>query len=210
MENPVKEIPGVIHLLTQSPPSIQHETIETYFTPNASFTHPFCRTGSWHESRWLIAAIYRWYKILSPRIDLDVQSVAFDEANLILYVQVSQIFRIWVVPFYYAPVQLTTVLHLQYDRGDNKYYIRSQNDLYQVDQWIRFVFPGGWVLVHLWHFMASAFCLLGAWVLMPVTWVEEYRGWGKGDDEALERQRRMAPKEREWKWLSYTEVAKEE
>lgn len=69
------------------------------------------------------------------------------------------------------------------------------------------------MLVHLCHFMASAFCLLGAWVLMPVTWVEEYLGWGEGNNEALERQRRMSAKEREWKWLdgrSYAEVAKEE
>jgi hypothetical protein len=71
----VKEIPGVIHLLTQSPPSIQEEAIETYFTPNASFTHPFCRTGSWSNSRWLVGKIYRWYKIMSPRIDMSVQSV---------------------------------------------------------------------------------------------------------------------------------------
>lgn len=71
----VKEIPGVIHLLTQSPPSIQRETIETYFTRNASFTHPFCRTGSWASSRWLIEMVYRWYKIMSPSIDLTVQSV---------------------------------------------------------------------------------------------------------------------------------------
>lgn len=72
---PVKEIPGIIHLLTQSPPSIQEETIETYFTADASFTHPFCRTGSRDNSRWLIWKIYRWYKIMSPRIDMHVQSV---------------------------------------------------------------------------------------------------------------------------------------
>jgi hypothetical protein len=70
-----KEIPGVIHLLTQAPPSIQRETVETYFTPSASFTHPFCRTGSWQGSRWAIWIVYRWYKIMSPRIDISVQSV---------------------------------------------------------------------------------------------------------------------------------------
>lgn len=211
----------MIHLLTQSPPSIQHETIETYFTPNASFIHPFCRTGSWSNSRWLIGAIYRWYKIMSPRIDITVQSVgknhqtqrrgishalttcriAFDEPNLILYVQIFQIFRIWLVPFYYAPVNLTTVIKLQRNRTDNKYYIRSQNDLYQVDQWIKFLLPGGWALIYLWHFWASLFSLLGTWALLPVTWVEEYWGWGKGNDAALEVQRSKSAKEREWKWL---------
>jgi len=71
----VKEVTKVIHLLTQTPPVTQRETIEKYFTPNASFTHPFCRTGSFQDSRFLIRAVYRWYKIMSPRIDLTVKSV---------------------------------------------------------------------------------------------------------------------------------------
>jgi hypothetical protein len=75
MENPEKEISGVIHLLTQSPPDVQQHTVQTFFTYNASFTHPLCRTGSWDNSRWLIQIIYRWYKIMSPRIDLTVNSV---------------------------------------------------------------------------------------------------------------------------------------
>ncbi|KAJ4375265.1 hypothetical protein N0V83_002351 [Neocucurbitaria cava] len=183
----VKEISGVIHLLTQSPPSVQRETIETYFTPNASFTHPFCRTGSWPNSRWLVEMIYRWYKIMSPSIDITVQSVAFDERNLILYVQIFQIFRIWVIPFYYAPVKLTSVLTLKHNRGDGKYYIDSQNDLYQVDEFVRFFAPGGWVLVWLWQFWASFFCVVGAALLGPVSWAEEHWGWrqqmGKGEEE---------------------------
>jgi hypothetical protein len=76
----VKEISSVIHSLTQTPPSTQHATVEKYFTRNASFTHPFCRTGSFElsdavNSRFLVQSIYRWYKIMSPRIDLHVNSV---------------------------------------------------------------------------------------------------------------------------------------
>lgn len=41
----VSEIPQVIKTLTQSP-SAQQRALETYFTPTASFKHPFCRTGS--------------------------------------------------------------------------------------------------------------------------------------------------------------------
>ncbi|KAF1939611.1 hypothetical protein EJ02DRAFT_446095 [Clathrospora elynae] len=181
MENPVKEISGVIHLLTQSPPSIQHETIEKYFMPDASFTHPFCRTWSWPNSRLLVQMIYRWYKIMSPRIEITVQSVAFDEANLILYVQIFQIFRIWLIPFYYAPVKLTSVLTLtqnpSHDPSSNKYYIVAQDDLYQVDQFVRFVAPGGWVLVWLWWALASFFCAVGTVLWAPVSWVEDNWGW---------------------------------
>lgn len=71
----VAEIPKVIHLLTQSTPSVQTETIEKYFTSSASFTHPFCRTRSFEGSRWLITRIYRFYKIMSPQLDLEVKSV---------------------------------------------------------------------------------------------------------------------------------------
>ncbi|KAH7080680.1 hypothetical protein FB567DRAFT_595021 [Paraphoma chrysanthemicola] len=201
MENPVKEIPGIIHLLTQSPPSIQRETVETYFTPNASFTHPFCRTGSWSNSRWLIERIYRWYKIMSPRIEIDVESVAFDQRHLILYTTISQTFRLWPVPFYAAPVRLTAVLRLQYNRADHKYYIRSQEDLYQVDQFARFLLPGLWVLVMLWQFVAALMCVLGAVLGTPVSVVEEWYGWGSGNDKALEGQRRLGEGKRDWKWL---------
>ncbi|CAO2654411.1 Nn.00g111440.m01.CDS01 [Neocucurbitaria sp. VM-36] len=191
MENPVKEISGVIHLLTQSPPSVQREAIETYFTPNASFTHPFCRTGSWPNSRWLVERIYQWYKIMSPSIDITVQSVALDEPNLVLYVQIFQIFGIWLIPFYYAPVKLTSVLTLKHNRGDGKYYIDSQNDLYQVDQFVKFFAPGGWILVWLWHFMATFFCVVGVVLLRPVSWAEEHWGWrqqmGKGEEETDRR-----------------------
>lgn len=65
----------MIRLLTQSPPSLQQATIEKFFTPSASFTHPFCSTRSFDGSRWLIVMIYRFYKIMSPRIDLEVKSV---------------------------------------------------------------------------------------------------------------------------------------
>lgn len=77
-------------------------TLQRYFTPSASFAHPFCRTGSYDiteyfeggrlervlnstgmggvvkevgNSRGLIGGIYRWYKILSPKIELEVDSV---------------------------------------------------------------------------------------------------------------------------------------
>jgi hypothetical protein len=102
MEDPIHEIPTVIHLLTQTPPHLQAAALNRFFIPTASFTHPFCRTGSYDvtyyfrygfvqrtlkaigmdgaleevtTSRGLMGGIYRWYKILSPRIDMQVNSV---------------------------------------------------------------------------------------------------------------------------------------
>ena len=75
MEDPIQEIPGVVHRLTQGSPKQQEETINEYFTTDASFTHPFCRTGSFEGSRRLIHSIFRWYKIMSPTIELNVNGV---------------------------------------------------------------------------------------------------------------------------------------
>ena len=52
-------------------------------------------------------------------------------------------------------------------------------------------------MVLAWQFLAMVFCWLGTVALVPVRWVEEWLGWGRGNDEALERQKVV----REWKWL---------
>ncbi|KAL8800122.1 MAG: hypothetical protein Q9182_005395 [Xanthomendoza sp. 2 TL-2023] len=170
MEDPVTEIPRVIRLLTQSPPSTQRAAVEKYFTPSASFTHPFCRSGSFEGSRWLIWCIYRWYKIMSPRIDINVDGIAYDERNLTLYVNIHQVFRIWIVPFFNAPVSLVTVLKLK-----ALYFIQSQNDLYQVNEFSKFFSPFGILsgLLLVAQFVATALCILGATIFWPVSWVEQ-------------------------------------
>jgi len=75
MDDPVREIEDIVLRLTQGPPKVQEETINKYFTTNASFTHPFCRTGSFEGSRLLIHGIFRWYKIMSPRIESKVNGI---------------------------------------------------------------------------------------------------------------------------------------
>ncbi|KAJ5174174.1 uncharacterized protein N7482_000051 [Penicillium canariense] len=172
MENPVAEIPTVIRLLTQSTPSLQHKVLERFYTPNAAFVHPFCRVPSFRESRWWVTKIFQWYKILSPRIEMQIHSVAFDETHLKLYVHMSQIFSIWIVPFYVAPVTLTTVLDLTTDQAQSNaptngnrtlYYIAKQEDLYQTSEFVKFVLPHvGYWLVLVWHLIATFFCVLGS------------------------------------------------
>ena len=105
---------------------------------------------------------------------------AYDEKNLLLYVTLSQVFKIWILPFYRAPVDLVTVLKLRYSRGDGKFYIASQNDLYQVDQFVKFIpfFPGSTLLVWAWQFLATGFCFLGALALWPMSLAEQ--AWAEG------------------------------
>lgn len=58
----------------------------------------------------------------------------------------------------------------------SRYYIASQNDLYQTTEWIKFVLPWsiGYTLLVLAHFWATAMCVLGAMVGWPITWAEEH------------------------------------
>ncbi|KIW95984.1 uncharacterized protein Z519_03050 [Cladophialophora bantiana CBS 173.52] len=227
-KNAVADIPQIIETLCTASAAVQRGAIETYFTPNASFTHPFCRTGSFPGSIWLIIMIYRWYKILSPHIDVAVDSVAFDEQHLRLYVSLHQNFKLWVVPFYNAPVKLVTVLQLttdpilmppdpqenlttsvlkngnkhgapdsshgnaeqrdeaesagtprkEADDGDSdkvKYYIQSQNDLYQTTEFIKFLIPWGVgvVLLITWQFCATLFCVVGTKVYDLLVWLPQ-------------------------------------
>ncbi|KAF7588508.1 hypothetical protein BBP40_005644 [Aspergillus hancockii] len=203
MENPVLEISSVIHHLTQSPPAEQLQTIEKFFTPNASFVHPFCRIHHFTGSRWVIKKIYQWYKVMSPRIEMNIHSIAYDEHKLKLYVNMSQIFTIWIIPFHVAPVTLTTVLDLTTDptgetpnrgrytdtdavdgkvaNGHHKlYYISRQEDLYQTSEFVKFILPhvGQWIVLAL-HSFATVFCVLGVFVWWPFVWMEE-KGWVPG------------------------------
>jgi hypothetical protein len=80
---PERQISHVIHLLTEGSPAEQKDALDAYFLPDASFIHPLCRVPSFSHislpligeinSRWVIWMIYRWYKILSPRIVLNVE-----------------------------------------------------------------------------------------------------------------------------------------
>ncbi|KAK0292934.1 hypothetical protein LTR35_000965 [Friedmanniomyces endolithicus] len=176
MDDPVREITDIVLRLTQGSPKTQAQTINQYFTPNASFTHPFCRTGSFEGSRWLIHAIFRWYKIMSPRVKAQVNGIGTG----------PPIFAIWFVPFHRSPVTLTTKLQLTRKPtstrlATNKLYIQSQEDLYQVDQFVRFFAPWGVgdAVVYLWHFIATIGCVVLSIIFAPFTRLEERYAEGR-------------------------------
>lgn len=74
----------MITSLCRGTPEEQEVTLNSFFLPNASFTHPFCRVPSFSkgaiplaggvDSLWVILGIYRWYRTLSPHIDITVDS----------------------------------------------------------------------------------------------------------------------------------------
>ncbi|OTA01379.1 hypothetical protein A9Z42_0016780 [Trichoderma parareesei] len=216
MENPghlittVQEIAGVINALTKGTPKQQQDTLNTYFLSNASFIHPFCRVPSISrgavplardlDSRWLILGIYRWYRTLSPKISLTVDSSVFDHHNNTLYVSIRQTFSIWFIPLHSSRVKLLSVLRLvqgsssepgqlspppKYTTADGRaavssalagpgqerlrYYIASQEDLYQTNDFVAFVVPYlGPLLVFLWQLYSTGVTVVCSLLFLPL------------------------------------------
>jgi hypothetical protein len=51
--------------------------------------------------------------------------------------------------------------------------VKSQQDLYQVNEFVKFVWPGGATVLLLWQWLNTFLSIVGAVVLAPVTWWEE-------------------------------------
>ncbi|KAL6824114.1 hypothetical protein V8C40DRAFT_247344 [Trichoderma camerunense] len=205
MENPVQEIAAVINTLTKGSPQQQQDTLNTYFLSNAAFIHPFCRVPSISkgsiplardlDSRWLILGIYRWYRTMSPKIELTVDSSVFDQRNNTLYVSIRQTFSIWFVPFHSSSVKLLSVLRLTQGSSSEpgqlapkyqpdgrnssalagpgqerlRYYIASQEDLYQTNDFVAFVLPYlGPLLVFLWQLYATGVSVVCSILFLPL------------------------------------------
>lgn len=260
MDDPVKQIEGVVRSLTQGSPNEQAAAVNRYFVPNAEFVQPFCRVPPFENvtipfvgevnSRQLILSIFRWYRIISPRIDLKVNTAQFDKAGNKLYVDISQRMALWFVPFYAANVNLVTVLHLvkteaqsrnnSYnrqlantersnhghgqlkpiqggyelpsfaevalakkpllsdksndsavrfdlaatngadgdDQGERRFMIAKQEDLYQMNEFIKFLVPFGIgnFLVTAWQLFATSLCLASTIVFFPFVWMLTHGG----------------------------------
>lgn len=70
----VTEIRELIPILYTEAPDVQRNVVANYFTSDASFTHPFFRIQGFPGSIWSIHMIYRWCKVLSPHLKVEVES----------------------------------------------------------------------------------------------------------------------------------------
>lgn len=51
--------------------------------------------------------------------------------------------------------------------------------MYQLNEVVKFFWPGGATVLGLWQILATAVCVLGALALAPVTWLEQRRANGR-------------------------------
>lgn len=125
MENPKHEIRHVVRSLCQGTTDEQRRTLDRYFTPDAEFVHPFCvaprfKRGALRHvplldklsSRDVVRGVYQWYRMLSPKIEMEFDAVLIDRARDKIFLDIRQTFSIWFIPWYHARVRLVTVLDL--------------------------------------------------------------------------------------------------
>ncbi|KUI68318.1 hypothetical protein VM1G_04384 [Cytospora mali] len=119
------EIQYVVRSLCQGTPDEQRRTLDRYFTPDAEFVHPFCVVPRFNRgalkrvpllnklsSRDVVRGVYQWYRMLSPKIEMEFDSVLLDRARDKIFLDIRQTFSVWFIPMYHAHVRLVTVLDL--------------------------------------------------------------------------------------------------
>ncbi len=104
---------------------------------------------------------------------IDEYTTAYDATSLTLYLTITETFRLWIIPFYATSATLVTILKLSRSESSGKYRIQSQEDLYQISEFVQFFWFGGFILAWMWQFGATAICVLSAVLLAPLMWAEE-------------------------------------
>ncbi|KAM3505627.1 hypothetical protein MY10362_002839 [Beauveria mimosiformis] len=202
MDNPASDIEGIIKTLCMGSAHEQDAALNKYFLPDAEFIHPLCWVPRFRnvgipffgsiDSLWLVQCIYRWYITFAPRLEIVVDSAAFDEKNNLLYTTARQSLTVWFFPIYSVTVKLVTVLKLEQQSsrlvrdartspeldvdGDTtngaailKYYIASQEDLYQMNYCLEFLAPHVaarlWTLVQL---FTTGVCMVMSVLTLPL------------------------------------------
>ncbi|KAG2011647.1 hypothetical protein CC2G_011740 [Coprinopsis cinerea AmutBmut pab1-1] len=188
MENPETDIERVVlDLTTGQSPEVQKSAVETYMTQDVAFRHPVCCVDSGPNSRDIVLKVYQWYRMLSPRVSLKVNGVVFDSSQQLLYLDMTQWFRLFFLPVQAAPARLVSRVELR--KVNNLYYIQRQEDFYHTADFTNLLIPPLAPLVRLWLTLAAIFSYFAATVGQQLGyWVPESelsRSKVAGDHEDL-------------------------
>lgn len=127
MEDPVAEIESVVLKVTAThSPDVQAAAFQRYMSQDMGFRHPVCSIVPGPNSRNKVLGVYQWYRVLSPRIDIRIDSVVFDEARRLLYVEGVQWFKLIFLPV--KPVPARLIIRLTLRKENNLFYIAFQED----------------------------------------------------------------------------------
>lgn len=161
MEEPEREISSIItRLTTTCSPDVQRETVLAYMTRDVAFEHPVCSVQSRPNSRETLLKIYQWYRVLSPQIDLSVDHVVFDTRRNVMYVEATQVFKLFFLPVRPLPARLVVRLELRKVRS--LYFIARQDDFYHTSEFVRLLIPPLAPVVDFLLVLATLLSYLGA------------------------------------------------
>ncbi|KAF9472098.1 hypothetical protein BDN70DRAFT_998335 [Pholiota conissans] len=140
MENPVEEIKAVVHQLTATnSPDIQKAALESYMTSDVAFRHPVCSVNAGPNSRDTMLGIYQWYRVLSPQIEIKVESIMFDSEKDVMILEGVQWFKLFFLPVKPMPARL--IIRLTLRKQDGLYYISEQEDFYHPEDFAALLLP---------------------------------------------------------------------
>jgi hypothetical protein len=119
----------------------------------------------------------------------------YDQRAQLMYLTIRQRFTLWFVPFelWQANVKLVTVLKLvpcavdenkkpirdpSFDdhslTSSHRYFIAGQEDLYQVNEFLKFIAPFGAAFIwSIWQLFATFLCTLGVFVFFPLNFLRD-------------------------------------
>ncbi|TFK20170.1 hypothetical protein FA15DRAFT_647365 [Coprinopsis marcescibilis] len=163
MESPDVDIMSIVlNLTTTASAETQKATVEKYMTQDVEFRHPVCLIPRGRNSRDTVLKVFQWYRILSPTVDLKVNSVVFDQEREQIYLDLVQWFKLFFLPVDPVPARLITRLELR--KVENKYYISKQEDFYHPVDFTKLLFPPLAPLVSLWLVISGVFSFWAATV----------------------------------------------
>lgn len=140
MENPEQELPGILHLLTSSKAAVVlHQTIKRYYTPDASIRHPLTVVKSGPTSRDKLLGVFEWYRVISPGTVATINEFVYDKEKKIAFIDISQTFKLRIVPSSPRPSRLITRVKLV--EHDKLLYIKEQEDFFHPDDIMKYIFP---------------------------------------------------------------------
>ncbi|PRP80248.1 hypothetical protein PROFUN_12187 [Planoprotostelium fungivorum] len=146
MNNPPAEVEDVIRKLTLGSKEDLLNVVNTYFTQDASFDHPLAWVqSSPKHSRESVLNIYRAYHVLSEISKIEINSIDWNPENLHLVVD---LFETLSFPLQWprGPMKLRLVVVLKFRKVDDKYYIKSQEDLFPIQDLLHLVPFGKFII----------------------------------------------------------------
>ncbi|KIJ05290.1 hypothetical protein PAXINDRAFT_21436 [Paxillus involutus ATCC 200175] len=112
--------------------------IEWFFAPDASIHHPLIVESGPH-SRERIIQVYNWYRAITLKTDVQVNSVVYNTKNLVMYFDATQSLKIKISPFALAPSRFIVRIGMVVE--DDAFYIKTQEFFFQPTDMANYFFP---------------------------------------------------------------------